>query len=121
MIHEKLNKEYWMKQFKVNHKEIPEMLIIEGSWKIAQRTEERKKIFDAQEKDIWFKNIMFGKYKKFNMAYSCTYGASVASEVVYIFGSLGTPSIIQIGTCVVLQKEIEWVQISPTTLYDYPS
>jgi hypothetical protein len=31
MIHEKLNKEYWMKQFKVNHEEIPEMLIIEGS------------------------------------------------------------------------------------------
>jgi|Deesub1362B_J571_1020462.scaffolds.fasta_scaffold13327_3 hypothetical protein len=48
MIYEKLTKEYWMEKLKISDEEIPELIVIEGSWKIGKRVKERKSMFDAE-------------------------------------------------------------------------
>jgi len=41
-----------------------------------------------------------------SVLYSCVYGAPRAVEPVHVFGELGTPTVVQIGSCWSLQRQV---------------
>lgn len=53
-----------------------------------------------------FPDIFVGNYKNARVAYCCAYGAARAVEPSQIFAQLGTPLLIQIGTCGVMSPRI---------------
>ncbi|PPR22505.1 MAG: hypothetical protein CFH38_01161, partial [Alphaproteobacteria bacterium MarineAlpha10_Bin1] len=46
-----------------------------------------------------FPNMYLGSYHNQTILFCCAYGAPRAVEPVHIFGSMGTPTVIQIGSC----------------------
>jgi uridine phosphorylase len=53
-----------------------------------------------------FPDIHTGRHGTARIGYCCAYGAARAAEVAHVFAQIGTPLIIQIGTCGALQPGI---------------
>jgi len=76
----------------------PDVLILEGTWWRGTATASRlEKLSDVRELD--FPEMYVGNWKDARIAYCCAYGAARAVEPAHIFAQLGTPLLIQIGTC----------------------
>lgn len=85
--------------------DVPHVLILEGTWWRAQACETRlERLRDVKE--LPFPDIFTGTFGKARVAYCCAYGAPRAVEPSQIFAQLGTPLIIQIGTCGVMAPGI---------------
>jgi len=84
---------------------VPHVLVLEGTWWRAQACENRlARLSDVRE--LPFPDIFAGSFGKARVAYCCAYGAPRAVEPSHIFAQLGTPLIIQIGTCGVMTPGI---------------
>ncbi len=76
----------------------PQALILEGTWWRKSATENRlAKLDDVRE--LPFPEMYLGRFGDATVAYCCAYGAARAVEPAHVFGQLGTPLLIQIGTC----------------------
>lgn len=76
----------------------PAALILEGTWWRETATKSRLSHLDnVQELD--FPDMFVGDYNGAKVAYCCAYGAARAVEPAHIFAQMGTPLLIQIGTC----------------------
>jgi purine-nucleoside phosphorylase len=76
----------------------PVALILEGTWWRAQATKTRLANLD----NVWelaFSDTFAGEYRGKSIAYGCAYGAARAVEPAHIFAQLWTKTLIQIGTC----------------------
>lgn len=85
---------------------VPSVLILEGTWWRETATASRlSHLSDVCE--LSFPDIFVGTYQGTRVAYCCAYGAARAVEPAQIFAQLGTPLIIQIGTCGVVLPGLE--------------
>jgi len=85
--------------------EVPDCVIVEGSWWRADRQEWRfKHLTDVRE--LGFPDIFLGRHGDSKIAFCMAYGAPRAVEIITIFAALGTRLAIQIGTCGGLQPEL---------------
>ncbi len=76
----------------------PHALILEGTWWRETATKNRlAKLEDVRE--LAFPEMYLGRHGDTTVAYCCAYGAARAVEPAHIFAHLGTPLLIQIGTC----------------------
>lgn len=81
--------------------EIPDVLILEGTWWRDRATRSRlAHLTDVTE--LPFPDMHVGRYAGAVVAYCCAYGAARAVEPAHVFAQCGTPLVIQIGTCGVL-------------------
>lgn len=85
--------------------ETPVALILEGSWWQQQRNRLRLGYLEGV-RELPFPEMHLGYYQDRPILYSCVYGAPRAVEPVHIFGSLGTPLAIQIGSCGAIQPHV---------------
>jgi nucleoside phosphorylase len=85
--------------------DVPDVLVLEGTWWHAQAEKARLSML-TDVVEAAFPDIYTGRHEVARIGYSCAYGAARATEVAHIFAQLGTPLIIQIGTCGSLQPSI---------------
>ncbi|WP_419909172.1 hypothetical protein [Hoeflea sp.] len=82
----------------------PAALILEGTWWREAASENRlSKLSDVRE--LAFPDMFAGSWNGVEIVYCCAYGAARAVEPAHIFAQLGTPLLIQIGTCGTLDPE----------------
>ena len=84
----------------------PAVLILEGTWWRAQATRNRlARLTDVTE--TAFPDIFTGRWNGIPIAYCCAYGAARAVEPAHVFARMGTPLLIQIGTCGAMDGQLE--------------
>jgi len=83
----------------------PVALVLEGTWWRSTATKNRlAKLSNVRE--LAFPDMFIGDSNGCSIAYCCAYGAARAVEPAHIFAQLGTPLLIQIGTCGTLDIDI---------------
>lgn len=93
-----LGREEWLDALGMDAADIPKAVIMEGSWWRAQRTEWRLSYLD-DVRELAFPDMFYGLWQGSPVVYSCVYGAPRAVELAHLFGVLGTPRMVMIGTC----------------------
>ncbi len=98
--------EEWLTAMNLPESDIPNIVIVEGSWWRAQRTEWRlSALTDVRE--LEFPDIFWGRWQDKKVVFSCAYGAARAVEIIHLFGILGAKLAVQIGTCGGLQSHLK--------------
>ena len=100
-----LGREEWLDALGMDATDIPKAVIMEGSWWRAQRTEWRLSYLD-DVRELAFPDIFYGFWQGTPVVYSCVYGAPRAAELAHLFGVLGTPRMVMIGTCGALDPDL---------------
>jgi len=98
----RLSRRQWLEAVGLEENEVPEMVILEGSWWRRQRLAMRLPHLEAV-RELRFPDIFWGRYRGRPLIYCCAYGAPRAVEPVHVFGAVGTPTVVQIGSCGALQ------------------
>jgi uridine phosphorylase len=86
--------------------EIPDAIILEGSWWRAERQAWRLGYLEAV-RELNFPDIFWGKWQGKKIVFCMAYGAPRTVEIMHIFGALGAKLAIQIGTCGGLQSHLQ--------------
>lgn len=95
----------WLAACGLVERDVPDCVIVEGSWWRAQRQAWRLGYLDdVRELDV--PDIFWGRWRDKKVAFCMAYGAPRAGEVIHLFGVLGTKLAIQIGTCGGLQEHL---------------
>jgi uridine phosphorylase len=88
----------WWRVTGLSKADVPHVAVLEGTWWRNDRQRERLALLDkVRELDApdWF----WGIYQDRPVVYASMYGAARAVEPVVILGRLGTPRVVQIGSC----------------------
>ncbi len=93
----------WLEGLGLTKEEIPDVIIVEGSWWREQRLNWRMGYLD-EVRELGFPDIFWGKWKNKKIGFCMAYGAPRTVEIIHLFGVLGTKLAIQIGTCGGLQS-----------------
>lgn len=98
-----LTKYDWLKILDISELEIPTTLILRGTRNLTQKFENHKVFFENVRDLVFpngiFENIFIAELNGNKIAFATVYGASMASEVVHLFGVLGTSLVIHTGCC----------------------
>lgn len=105
----------WLAALRMPADDIPDVVIVEGSWWRAARTAWRlSHLEDVRE--LAFPDIFWGRWQDRKVVYCCAYGAPRTVEIIHLFGLLGARLAVQIGTCGGLQPHLRTGDIIlPTT------
>ncbi len=95
----------WLIALGLTEQEIPDTVIVEGSWWRAQRQEWRLGLL-SDVRELNFPDIYWGRWKDTKVAFCMAYGAPRTVEIMHLFGVLGTKLAVQIGTCGGLQTHL---------------
>lgn len=98
-------KDRWMTALGWSVDNVPDVLVLEGTWWRAMAEQNRLAMLQDVTETA-FPDIHVGQYGKARVAYCCAYGAARAAEVTHVCSHVGTPLVIQIGTCGALQPGI---------------
>ena len=101
-----LKKQEWLRLWRLHERDIPDLVILEGTW-WDRKSYEKRLAYLENVRECQFPNMYLGSYHNQTILFCCAYGAPRAVEPVHIFGSLGTPTVIQIGSCGGLQTSIQ--------------
>jgi len=87
--------------------EIPGLVVLEGSWWRRERAAPRLALLD-EPRELALPDLHVGRRPADGLPvlYASVYGAARAVEPVHIFGELGTPVVVQIGSCGSLQPGV---------------
>lgn len=96
---------HWRAALNMPEAEVPEAVIVEGSWWREQRTRWRLGCLE-NVRELNFPDIFVGDWRGRHVAFCCAYGAARTAEVIQLFGVLGTRLAVQIGTCGGLQRHL---------------
>jgi uridine phosphorylase len=95
----------WMTALGWSEQDVPDALVLEGTW--WRETAVRNRLAHLENvTETAFPDIFTGFFGQTRVAYSCAYGAARAAEVAHICAQVGTPLVVQIGTCGALQPGI---------------
>lgn len=100
-----MTREEWLAALDLAAADIPELVVLEGSWWRAERNAARLALLD-DVRELAFPEFHLGRHQGVPVLYSCAYGAPRAVEPVHVCGELGTPIVVQIGSCGTLQPGI---------------
>ena len=100
-----LDRGEWLNALGMDAADIPKAVIMEGSWWRAQRTAWRLSYLD-EVRELAFPDMFYGLWQGSPVVYSCVYGAPRAVELAHLFGVLGTPRMVMIGTCGALDPQL---------------
>ena len=96
-----LSPDVWHDALRLAPGQAPHVLILEGTWWREKATRDRlARLSDVRE--TAFPEMYLGRWNGLGVAYCCAYGAARAVEPAHVFAAMGTPLVIQIGTCGVL-------------------
>lgn len=95
----------WMDAVGITEQEVPDAVILEGSWWLRDRNHLRLPML-APTRELAFPEVHLGTFHGRTIVYSCVYGAPRAVEPAHVFAMLGKPLLIQIGSCGALNGRV---------------
>lgn len=101
-----MSKDEWLQAIGMSLDEIPQKIILEGTWWHKERYPVRLEYL-TKVRELKFPDMYLGEFEGSKVMFCCAYGAPRAVEPVHIFGTLGTEKVIQIGSCGGLQPNIQ--------------
>jgi uridine phosphorylase len=101
----------WLAALGMTADTVPDVLVLEGTWwhrkAVAQRLSHLTDVAETP-----FPDIYLGRHGKTRVAYCCAYGAARAAEPTHVFAQIGTPLVVQIGTCGALTDRLKTGQVA---------
>jgi uridine phosphorylase len=98
-----LGKADWLGILNIPEPRIPTVLILRGTRNLQLQYEAARSFFtdvlDVGTPNGIIEHVLIGNLDNRPIGFACVYGAAMASEIVHIFGSLGTRAVIQTGNC----------------------
>jgi uridine phosphorylase len=101
-----ISAEEWLDSMKLSADDIPDAVIVEGTWWRQQRTDWRLSYL-SDVRELAFPDIFWGRWKDKKIVFCPAYGAARTVEIIHIFGAIGTKLAVQIGTCGGLQSHLK--------------
>jgi uridine phosphorylase len=105
-----LGKSDWLRMLNISESQIPTVLILRGTRNLHSQYKATRRFFsdviDLITPNGIIESVLIGNLAGIPIGFACVYGAPMASEVVHIFGSLGTRAVIQTGNCGGLADEL---------------
>lgn len=105
-----LTKADWLSMLDIPEERIPKALILRGTRNLRTQYEIYRmhfsNILEIGSPNGVLEDVLIGDLKDNSVAYASVYGAPMASEVVHLFGVLGTSLVIQTGCCGALADAI---------------
>lgn len=102
MLHD-LTKSDWQAILNIPGDRIPAALVIRGTRALKRHCADMRRhfsnILDVRDPNVVIDDVFIGDLDGICVAYASVYGAPMASEIVHVFGVLGTPLVIQVGCC----------------------
>ena len=102
MLHD-LTKSDWQELLNIPDGWIPAALVIRGTRALKHHYAEMRghfsDVLDICDPNVVIDDVFIGHLGGTCVAYASVYGAPMASEIVHLFGVLGTRLVIQIGCC----------------------
>jgi len=93
-----LTAETWHRALGLPQGQHPDVLVLEGTWWRDRATKSRLAHL-TEVRETAFPDIFLGRDGDLTVAYCCAYGAARAVEPAHVFAQMGTPLLVQIGTC----------------------
>jgi uridine phosphorylase len=101
-----VDREGWMNLLDLDEDEVPRLLVLEGTWWRQKALDTRLPLL-TEVRELGMPDLWHGWYGDIPVAYCPAYGAPRAVEPVHVLGTIGTPNVVQIGSCGSLQPEVQ--------------
>jgi uridine phosphorylase len=106
-----LTREDWLSILDIPKARIPQALVLRGTRNLKSYYRVYRQYFtdllEVGTPNSVLEDVFIGDLDGYPVAYASVYGAPMASEVVHVFGVLGTRLVVQTGCCGALADEIE--------------
>jgi purine-nucleoside phosphorylase len=93
----------WLKMLTLPESRIPEVVVLRGTRNFRSQYEAAlpylSDVLEIGAPNGIFEDVFIGKRRGRSVGFACVYGASMASEIVHVFGMLGSRAVIQTGNC----------------------
>lgn len=98
-----LTKADWLRILNLPASRIPDVLLLRGTRNFQSRYKAMLPYFgnvlEVGTPNGILEDVLIGGVRGQSVGFACVYGSPMASEVVHLFGVLGTRAVIQIGNC----------------------
>ncbi len=98
-----LMKADWLRILDLPASRIPDVVILRGTRNFRSQYKAMlpyfDKVLELGTPNGILEDVLIGEVDGHSVGFACVYGSSMASEVVHLFGVLGTRTVIQIGNC----------------------
>lgn len=93
----------WLQLLRIPENWIPKVLVLRGTRDLKRHytdfRERFTRVMDLGSSGGFVDDVFIGELNGHPVGYASVYGAPMASEIVHIFGSLGSQLVIQTGCC----------------------
>jgi purine-nucleoside phosphorylase/ribosomal protein S18 acetylase RimI-like enzyme len=105
-----LTKADWLSILGLPESRVPAALVLRGTRNFRSQYRAMRPRFedvlDLGTPNGILEDVLVGDVRGCPVGFACVYGAAMASEVVHLFGVLGTRAVIQIGNCGALADDL---------------
>jgi uridine phosphorylase len=105
-----LTKADWLQMLNIPGSSIPTVLILRGTRNLQLQYELAlsfySNVLKVEAPNGLVEHVFIGELAGRLMGFACVYGAPMASEIVHIFGALGTRAVILTGNCGALADDL---------------
>jgi uridine phosphorylase len=106
-----LTRSDWLSILGIAADAVPRALLLRGTRNLkTQYAAYREYFSDIHEigtPNALVEDVLVGTLGGLRVAYASVYGGPMASEVVHMFGAVGTPLVVQIGCCGAIADELD--------------
>jgi uridine phosphorylase len=106
-----LTKTDWQTILGLSPDQVPQALILRGTRNLRHHYQAYQAWFDevlpVGSPNGIFEDLFVGRSGALKVGYASIYGAAMASEIVHVFGVLGTRLVVQTGCCGALADDIQ--------------
>ena len=105
-----LSKNDWLQILGLPEARVPAVLILRGTRNFRLKYQAMLPNFDNVRElgtpNGIVEDVLVGEVQGTSVGFACVYGGAMASEIVHIFGVLGSRAVIQIGNCGALADDL---------------
>jgi purine-nucleoside phosphorylase len=106
-----LTKADWLRLLDIPAARIPDVLILRGTRNFHRQYNAMLPFFanvlEVGTPNGILEDVLIGEVNGRSLGFACVYGSSMASEVVHLFGVLGTRAVLAIGNCGALADDLQ--------------
>lgn len=106
-----LTKQEWMDAFHLGEEQLPEALLVLGSWGAARGLAVFNDLAERVTPVHRLENVALGEWSGRNVAFAVVYGAPRAADVCHILCVLGVRAVVQIGWYGGLQPDLQYREL----------
>jgi purine-nucleoside phosphorylase/ribosomal protein S18 acetylase RimI-like enzyme len=98
-----LTKADWLRILDLPASRIPDVVILRGTRNFRSQYKAMlphfENVLEVGTPNGILEDVLIGEVRDRSVGFACVYGSPMASEVVHLFGVLGTRAVVQIGNC----------------------